>query len=281
MEPFVFFIVISAAVLHAVWNALVKIDGDRLAVLAMVSVTEGCISLALISFVPIPLPESWPFLLCAVLLHTGYKLFLLQAYRFGDLTHAYPIARGSATLIITVVSVIIVGETLSQQTFIGVMIIAVGITSLAFARGFGVLTDRQAVLYALGTGCFIAAYTVVDGLGARHAGSPHAYMVWVTLLDAPPFLAIVFYLRRRETINRIRQRWRAGALAGVAAYAGFWMVIWALTLAPMAPVAALRETSIIFALILGAAFLKESVNFIRILATTAVFAGAVMLRKYR
>jgi uncharacterized membrane protein len=190
MDAAVFLLVLGAAILHATWNMLVKSDGDKLAVMGMIAVTEAMISLVLIPLVPFPSPESWPFLVVAVTLHVSYKLFLFKSYQHGDLSHVYPIARGVAPLIVALLSVVIVGETLSPASQIGVMCIGIGIISLAFTRGFQVRDERRALLYALMTGCFIASYTVVDGLGARAAGSPHGYMVWVTLFDAPPFLAL-------------------------------------------------------------------------------------------
>jgi uncharacterized membrane protein len=280
MDAAVFLLVLGAAILHATWNMLVKSDGDKLAVMGMIAVTEAMISLVLIPLVPFPSPESWPFLVVAVTLHVSYKLFLFKSYQHGDLSHVYPIARGVAPLIVALLSVVIVGETLSPASQIGVMCIGIGIISLAFTRGFQVRDERRALLYALMTGCFIASYTVVDGLGARAAGSPHGYMVWVTLFDAPPFLALCVVLRGKAIFEAPRTSWRRGVLAGICSYAAFWTVIWALTLAPMAPVAALREASIIFAVLFGVVFLRESMNFARLMATGAVLTGAVLLRRH-
>jgi uncharacterized membrane protein len=268
MDAAVFLLVLGTALLHATWNTLVKSDGDKLAVMGMIAVTEAMISLVLIPLVPLPSPASWPFLVVAVTLHVGYKLFLFKSYQHGDLSHVYPIARGSAPLIVALLSIMVVGETLSPASHVGIVCIGIGIMSLAQVRD-----DRRALLYALATGCFIAAYTVVDGLGARAAGNPHGYMVWVTLFDAPPFLALCLFLRGKAVFEATRTSWRRGIVAGVFSYAAFWTVIWALTLAPMAPVAALRETSIVFAVLFGVVFLRESLNVVRLLATGAVLTG--------
>jgi uncharacterized membrane protein len=279
MDAAVFLLVLGAAILHATWNTLVKSDGDKLAVMGMIAVTEAMISLLLIPLVPLPSPESWPFLGVAVLLHVSYKLFLFQSYQHGDLSHVYPMARGLAPLIVALLSIVIVGETLSPASQVGIVCIGIGIISLAFTRGLRLRDDRRALLYALLTGGFIASYTVVDGMGARAAGSPHGYMVWVTLCDAPPFLALCVALRGRAILEAPRTSWQRGVLSGTCSYAAFWAVIWAMTLAPMAPVAALRETSIIFAVLFGVVFLRESLNVVRLLATGTVLTGAVLLRR--
>lgn len=273
--------VLAAAILHASWNAFLKVDGDRVSAMAVIVLAQAVISLALVGFVPLPTAESWPFLLVAVTLHTGYRIFLTHAYRFGDLSHVYPIARGSTPLIVTVLSVAIVGEHLSRQGLVAVIIIALGIMSLALTRGFVPLRDSRAVLLALVTGCFSAAYVVIDGLGARQAASPHSYMVWVTLLDAPAFLALAVALKRRAIFRIPRQRWVSGCLAGIGGYLAYWLVVWALTLAPMAPVAALRSTSIVFAVIFGVVFLKERLDLIRLVATMAITSGIAMLKLNR
>jgi uncharacterized membrane protein len=226
MDAAVFLLVLGTALLHATWNTLVKSDGDKLAVMGMIAVTEAMISLVLIPLVPLPSPASWPFLVVAVTLHVGYKLFLFKSYQHGDLSHVYPIARGSAPLIMALLSIMVVGETLSPASHVGIVCIGIGIMSLAFTRGFQVRDDRRALLYALATGCFIAAYTVVDGLRARAAGSPHGYMVWVTLFDAPPFLALCLFLRGKAVFEATRTSWRRGIVAGVFSYVAFWTVIW-------------------------------------------------------
>ena len=278
MEWYVFAMVVGAAILHATWNALVKLDGDKLAVLAMISITEAVICLVLLPFVDFPAPDAWPFLLVAVAIHTGYKLFLYFAYQFGDLSHVYPLARGSAPLIVAVVSVLVLGEALSGQATLAITIIGLGIISLTLEKRAYGLKDLRPALLALGTGGFIASYTIVDGLGARLAGSPHGYMAWVTLLDAPPFLLIVFMMRGRKAVSMVRSHWRAGIAAGASAYVAYWLVIWALTLAPMAAVAAVRETSIIFAVVIGVCFLKERLNLVRLAAIMTTLTGSVMLK---
>jgi uncharacterized membrane protein len=165
MQPEVFVLVLCAAIAHAVWNALVKVDGDRLALLKAMSLTQFFVSLCLIPFVAMPAMESWPYLIASPTLATAYMLFLNRAYHAGDLSHVYPLARGVAPLGVAVVSIGLLGERLEPAAQIGVLLIALGITSLVLARGAAGLHDPRPTLYALGAGLFIAAYTLTDGLG--------------------------------------------------------------------------------------------------------------------
>lgn len=278
MTSEVFFMVLLAAFLHAIWNGILKVDGDRLSVMAVIAAVQGVISVSLVGFVPVPNAAAWPFLFSAALLHTGYRLFLLQAYRFGDLSRVYPIARGSAPLIVAVLAVIVAGEHLSAQSWGAILVIAFGIMSLALTRGLDPIRDSRAVLLALGTGCFAAAYTVIDGLGARNAGSPHSYLIWVFLLDAPVFFTVLLFWKRDSFPTISLKRWVAGTTAGAASYVAYWLVIWALSVAPMASVSALRATSILFAVLFGVVFLKEPLNVLRTAAVTAIAAGVTMLK---
>ncbi len=278
MTSAVFGMVLSAALLHAVWNALVKVHGDRLVVLAMITVSGGVASLFVLPFVAFPAPAVWPYIWASLILHNAYYLFLVMAYRYGDLSHVYPLARGSAPLIVAVLSVVLVGETLTRQGFLAVAVIGLGIMSLTLTRGASGFREPRAVLFALGTGCFIAAYTVVDGLGARLAESAHGYTFWLFAIDAIPLAAFVLWLRRGKALREVRRSWKVGLLAGLMSMVAAWLVIWALTLAPLALVSALRETSIVFAVLFGVVFLKERLDLIRLAATTTTLVGAVMLK---
>lgn len=271
--------VLLAALLHAVWNALVKGNGRRFTILAMISFTGLIVSLVLIPFVPIPKPESWRFILMTMVLHTGYKLFLLKSYQYGDLSHVYPIARGAGPLIVSLASFVVIGEVLSFTTQMGVTLIAIGIMSLAFNKGFQILEHKKALLFALTTGCFIASYTMVDGMGARKSGNPNSYLVWIMFLDAILFLSVFFVVSRKESRNFLKHTWKQGFLGGVCSYVAYGIVIWAMTMAPIAPVAALRETSIVLAVFIGAIVLKERVNPLQVLATGVVLAGAVLVKR--
>lgn len=273
--------VIGAALVHATWNALVKADGNRLVLIKIMSVTQLGLCLLLIPFVALPALESWPYLIASPVLNTGYMLFLNRAYQYGDLSHVYPLARGVAPLIVAGVSVGLLGEYLSPANRIAVVLIALGIASLCLTRGVQDLRAPRPVLYALATGGFIAGYTIVDGLGARAAGTAHGYMVWLSIITAFMTIGCIHWLQqggRKPADRRTRNR---GIASGLLSYGSSWLVIWALTLAPMAMVSALRETSIVFAVILGVFVLKERLNLARLFSIMLTLTGTAILKVSR
>jgi len=210
--------------------------------------------------------------------NVGYMLFLAQADRAGDLSHVYPLARGVAPLIVTGVSIAFLGERLSMASQCAVLFIGLGITSLSLTRGADGLRDRRMVGFALGTGCFIATYTLLDGFGARAAGSAHGYTVWLSLAASTLIVATVHWMQRHKRVPVTRRTRLVGAGAGLASYAGSWMVIWAMTVAPIPLVSALRETSIVFAVIIGIVFFHERLNLARLASVAATMAGAAILK---
>jgi drug/metabolite transporter (DMT)-like permease len=278
MTTGVFAMVLGAALLHAAWNTLVKVNTDRLIMVAIMMISQAAVAILIVPFVEFPTPESWPCIWASTALHTAYFVFLVNAYRYGDLSHVYPIARGSAPLIVAVVSVAIVGETLSRQAALSVVLIALGIMSLTQTRGASGFREPKAILYALGTGVFIAGYTVVDGLGGRLADSAHSYIFWLNLFDGIPITILALYLRRDQIFVQVRTSWKLGVLAGIISLFAYWIVIWAMTQAPMALVSAVRETSMVFAVLFGVLFLKERLNLARLASTTITLFGAVMIK---
>ena len=257
MTGLVFAAVLFAAVLHALWNAMVKGGADKQ--LAMVAVVMGHVPLALIALlvVPAPVPESWPFIAVGVGLHVGYQLFLLASYKVGDLSQVYPIARGVAPLLLGVAAVTILGVRLQALEILGIFTIGLGILSLMLVRGRDGGRNMRAAWRAVVTGCFIAAYSLVDGLGARLAGSALGFFGWLAIGNALVIAAITG-VRRPALFGRLVRVGRAVfVIGGAAAFSAFAIVIWAFTQAPIALVSALRETSIIFALLFGVVFLKE------------------------
>lgn len=278
MTSTVFVMVLGAALLHAGWNTLVKSNADRLVMLAMMMGSQAIIAAAVLPFVAFPTPEAWPYIWASTALHNGYYLFLIMAYRYGDLSHVYPIARGSSPLIVAFVSVVFVGEVLTRQATWSVVLIALGIMSLTLTRGASGFREPKAILFALGTGVFIAGYTIVDGLGARLAYSAHSYTFWLNAIDGVPLVLVALYLRRGEARTQVRASWKTGVFAGVISLIAYWIVIWAMTLAPMAMVSAVRETSMIFAVLFGVVLLKERLNLVRLASTAITLAGAVMLK---
>jgi drug/metabolite transporter (DMT)-like permease len=281
MPTDVFLMVLGAALVHATWNALVKTDRDRLALIRVMSVTQLVLSLCLVPFVAVPAAESWPYLAASTVLCTGYMLFLNRAYQVADLSLVYPLARGAAPFIVAVVSVGLLGEQLGQTGVLAILLIGLGITSLILARGAAGLRDWRAIVLALVTGAFIGSYTIVDGLGARAAGSAHGYMIWLSLITALVIVGSVGWLQRgRRSALSPRSRF-AGIAAGIMSYGSAWVVIWALSLAPLAMVSALRETGIVFAVIIGVVFLKERVNPARLASIALTLVGTTLLKLSR
>jgi len=274
----VFTMVLGAALLHAVWNTLVKVTGDRLIVMTLIMSSQGLISLCVLPFVAFPHADAWPYILASVVLHTGYCLSLIMAYRHGDLSHVYPIARGSAPLIVAILSIAVAGEALNQQTLLAVALVTVAVMSVGLTRGATGLRETRAVLFALGTGLFIAGYTIVDGMGARVSGSAHSYTFWSFTLHGIPLALLSVRVRGRELFNEGRKIWKIGLLAGLASLLAYWIVIWAMTLAPFALVSALRETSVVFAVLVGVVLLKERLSMLRLTAIAVTLVGVVLLK---
>lgn len=278
MTTGVFAMVLGAAILHAAWNALVKVNADRLAMVAVMMMSQVAAAALVIPFVAFPTPESWPYIWASCVLNTAYCVFLIMAYRHGDLSHVYPISRGAAPLIVAVVSVVVVGETLTRQAGLSVVFIALGIMSLTLSRSADGVRNPRAMLYAMGTGVFIAGYTIVDGLGARLAVSAHSYVFWVHLFNGIPIALLALYLRRGRLRTSVGSTWKVGVLGGVVSLLAYWTVVWAMTQAPLALVSAVRETSMVFAVLFGVFVLKERLDLARLAATGITLIGTVMLK---
>lgn len=281
MTALVFIVVLFAAVLHASWNALLKSQADK--PLAMTAVVLGHLpfGLAVMALTPMPARESWPYLIAGAVLHIGYQMFLLFSYRIGDLTHVYPIARGVAPLIVAAVSVALLGATLTGSETFAIALIGVGILSLAFVRHTDGLRNPHAAATALVTGCFIAAYSLVDGSGARVSSSAFGYFAWLSVLNALVFAPVMMVWRPGTVRRAFTDGAHVAAIGGGASYLAYSLVVWAFTQAPIALVTALRETSIVFALLIGVIFLRERLNLVKLLSTMTTLGGAILLRLAR
>lgn len=278
MDLHVTLLVLLAAVMHAVWNTFVKSSSDRLVELAMVNMASAIIAACALPWVGVPDPASWWYLLASVIIHTGYYLLLIQAYRVGDLSHVYPLARGVSPLVVAVFSGIIAGELLSAGQLAGVLLISVSIASLAWKGIWRQRDETKPVLFAVGTGFMIGGYTLVDGTGVRLSGNALAYIAWLFTLDGLPLLMVATILRRGSLGQTFKAQWRTGVVGGVLALGAYGLVIWALSLGAMAPIAALRETSVVIAAGIGALFLGEPFGRRRVLAAIGVAAGVITLR---
>lgn len=271
-------LVLLAAVLHAGWNALVKVSGDRVAVMAFMTLIGSVASMLFLPFVDSPDPASWPFLAMTILLHTAYHFFLPIAYDHGDLGQVYPIARGSAPILVTLGAVLFAGELLDFMPTIGVVCLAVGVMALAFDRGTGLIARPKAVLFALATAIFIASYTVVDGLGVRRAESILGYAVWLAIGDGLLTFLVAFIWKRGAIWRTARANFANGCLGGVMQIGAYWIILWALAFAPMGVVSALRETSVLFAALISTFLLKEGFGVWRFVSAGLVTFGLILTR---
>ncbi len=270
-----------AAALHASWNAVIKAashsEQHRLLTPAILIGTASLAGLALTPFVAPPNPASWLYLGLSTAIHTAYFSFLVLAYRFGDLSQVYPIARGMSPLLVAPAAIVFAGEDLTLTAAAGVAVIAVGVGSLAFGRTFGAGRDGRGIALALATGATIGAFTLVDALGVRHAGSALGYVAWLNFLMSAPFAVGALFVARREARAYLRTHWRPGVTAGLMTAISYGLIVWTLSLGAIAPIAALRETSVVFAAVIGAVFLGEPFGPRRVAAAAVVAGGIVLL----
>lgn len=273
-----FLIVLGAAALHASWNALVKSTGDKLVSMTAVTLGHTPLGLLALPFVPVPPPESWPWLLASVVVHTCYQLSLIMAYRLGDFTQVYPIARGSGPALVTLLSIFSLGVVLLPSQILAIGLIVAGIFCLALLKQTDGLRNPKAVGAAFLTGCFIAGYSLLDGLGARVAGSAFGFIAWMTITNSVVF-AIVIGIARPQSLKKVFTEGRmVFLLGGSSSVIAYVLVVWAMTQAPIALVTALRETSTVFALFIGVLFLRERLTIGKVLATTLTLCGVLLLR---
>lgn len=271
----VFGLVLFAALLHAGWNAIVKGAPDKLLTTILVAGSAAAISALALPFLAQPARESWPFLTASTVLQVGYYLLVARAYRGADMSQAYPLMRGTAPLIVAVVSRFWLGEQLSVAATVGIALICGGVISLALGVR---ATSAQGVRAALLNAVVIAGYTLIDGAGARASGAPVAYTLWLNLLSGTPLLAWALAVRRPAFLTYAGARWPLGLIGGWATLTSYGLALWAMTHAPVAVIAALRETSILFATAIAVFVLRERLSPGRILAALLIAAGAVVLR---
>ncbi len=278
MELTVFLAVLAAAVMHAGWNVLVKLKLDRFLSLCLIQTLMGFMGLVMLVVFPSPAFASIPYAFASGVLHLGYNLFLARSYRTGDLSQVYPIARGAAPLLTLLVTWAVAHEELSLTGAIGIAILVAGIWFVSVVGRRGVRLDGYTLFFALGTSVFIAAYTVVDGLGGRVSGTPSSYAAMVFVFDAI-FLAIAaFYMRGFGIVREVAPYWKSGFVGALLSAGAYWIAIWAMSNAPIAAVAALRETSILVVMLLSMRVLKETVSLPRLAGAAFIVLGAVLIR---
>jgi drug/metabolite transporter (DMT)-like permease len=265
--------VLGAALLHASWNALLKGSTDKELDTVAISVGAGIVGLLVAPWLPVPAVASWPWLAGSAAVHILYFLFLANAYRWGELSYAYPIMRGGGPVIVALASAVAFGEVLPLAPALGVALVCSGIVAFAAGRA-----DRRATLFALANAAVIAAYTVIDAKGARASGSPVAYALWFFVANAIVLYASAGLRRGAEVPRYLVRYWPRLAIGAVLTTGSYAIALWAMTRAPVALVAVLRETSVLFAAALGALVFKEKFTRRRLVATGAVLLGLVALR---
>jgi drug/metabolite transporter (DMT)-like permease len=279
MDPFVFAAVLFAAACHAGWNAAAKKVLDPLATTVLISVGAALVSLPLVPFVGVAAAAAWPWIAASVAIHLLYFAALIESYRAGDMGQVYPIARGSAPLLTAAASTFLIGERIGLFAWIGIVFLATGVLllSLRGGRDLGRL-ERRAVGFALFTAVTICAYSLVDGIGARRAGSAHAYSVALFIGIAPVMLLYGLLRRGPAVVPAMRQHWASGLAGGALQLGSYGIAIWAMTVAPIAIVAALRETSVLFGAVIAVVFLGEPLRLVRFVAAMAIVTGLVLIR---
>lgn len=272
----VFLAVLAGALMHASWNALVKVGLDRLLSISLIQAACAAIALAAVAFVPLPQRDAWLWLAGSAVLHIGYNVFLARAYRVGDLGQIYPIARGCAPLLVTLISIFALSEHPSWLGYLGIAVLVMGILCMAFRGGKGPRLERATLINALTTSAFIAGYTLADGSGARVNGNTISYVIWLFLLDGFGMLLVLLAMRGVRVLPDLARHWRVGLIGGALSIGAYGITIWAMTQAPIALVAALRETSVLFAIAIGVVWLKEPLRRERLLAAGLILGGVIL-----
>ena len=279
MENLVFLAVLFAAVCHAGWNALIKVGLDPLSTTTLISIGSGLVALLLLPFAGIPAAASWPWLGASVVIHLFYFAALIESYRTGDLGQVYPIARGSAPLMTATAATVFVGEKLSLVGWSGIVVLVAGVLLLSVRGGreFAEI-DRRAVGFALMTALTICTYSVVDGIGARLAINPAAYSLSLFVGIAVVMVPYALYRDGRDVVPAMQTYWRRGVAGGTLQVISYGTVLWAMTLAPIAIVATLRETSVLFGAAIAVVVLKEPLRATRIVAAVLIVCGLALIR---
>ena len=275
MPMMVFAVVMLAALLHASWNALVKSAPDKFLTTIMVATAAAGLAVVLIPFLKEPALPSVPYAMASAVLQIIYFILVARTYQVADMSQAYPLMRGAAPLIVAIVSAFQLHDAVPLFAWVGVIAICLGIFVIALGSGLG---DRKGVRLALLNALVIAGYTLIDGLGVRRSGAPAAYTLWVFLMAGVPLALWAFTARKRAFVSYLGSHWLLGAAGGISATASYGLALWAMTIAPVAVVAALRETSILFGTLIASVVLREAVGPRRIISACFIAVGAAILR---
>lgn len=278
MDITVFLAVLAAAVMHASWNVLVKLRLDRFLLLSLIQAMMGLMGLAMLAVFPWPSAASIPYAIASGLIHLGYFLFLLRSYRTGDLSQVYPISRGAAPLLTLAITWALMHEDVTGAGALGVAVLVLGIWVIGLLGQRGLRMDGLTLFFAIGTSVFIAAYTIVDGIGGRLSGNPSAYAGMVFAFDGAFVTIAALLIRGPGLVRELAPHWKIGVSGAALSGGAYWIAIWAMTQAPIASVAALRETSILVVMLLSMRVLKETVTLPRLAGAVLIVAGAMLIR---
>lgn len=271
-------VVLIAAALHAGWNAIIKAGAEKFIDTVLVTVGAAFIAGLTLPWIALPAASSWPYLAASVLIHLAYFSCVALAYRSGDLSYAYPIMRGLAPLLTALAGSVVIHEPLTSGGKAGVLLLSSGILTLAGDSWRSGRSGLAPTVIGLMNAVVIAAYTLVDGIGIRLAGRAESYVSWLFFLNAFPFLALSLLRQRQLFVARMKARWLTGLVGGLCVFGSYGLVLWAMTHVPIALVAALRETSVLFGTVIAAVFLRERFGPIRYAAAGLVTAGAVAMK---
>ena len=278
MSAEVLWVVLVAALLHALWNAAVKHSVQSRLPSAAIFIGAGMVCIVLVPWVPVPHGPSWPFLLGSVATHFFYSVMLGRAYRVGDFSHTYPVMRGLPPLLTVPLVALFIDESLSARQLAAMLVLCAGILSLVFESGFRRTSRMASVGWAVLVAITIAIYTTLDGLGVRRSGSPLGYVIWLCLLEGLTLAPLVVATQGVSMLVTVVRNWKLTLVGGSATLAGYGLVMWAMTQAPIALVSAARETSVIFAVLLGVVAFKERLTRTRLLSVALVVVGLVTMR---
>ena len=278
MEPNIFLLVIFAAILHAIWNGMVKNFEDKAISVSAIVFGHLPIAIVVMLFLPLPTLESVPYIILSAIIHQGYQFNLISAYKVGDLTKVYPIARGTGPIVATVISFLFLGLLITKFQTLSIFLICFGIIILGIFSENSI-KNNKAVIYSLSTGFFIGLYSLADGHGARISQSPLSFLGWSFALNATIFPFVLKYMGYSNVFSRVLKEaklifWVGGTIS----YIVYGIVVWSFTKAPIPLVGALRESSIVFSIIIGFFFLKERINLIKILSILVIFIGVIFLK---
>jgi drug/metabolite transporter (DMT)-like permease len=279
MSPLILSAVLFAALLHATWNAMIKVSGDRLIIMGVTTAATSVLALPILFYLPLPAPQSWPYLVLSTCVHTFYMLVLVRAYGLGDFAQVYPLSRGSAPLLTGILGFLLLNESMQPYELFGMLLIVIGIFGLALETSGGVMRlSRTALFYSLLTGLCITTYSLVDGIGVRLSRNSLSFILWMFFLDGFLVPVIAFTRRPRAVFfNTIKNVWKTGLLVALLSATGYTIIVWAFTQERIAPVAVLRETSVLFAMLISVLFIKEAFSTLRVLIVSLILAGIILL----